>query len=198
MELRRWTSDEEGQLLHLRDHEHNNFEDISTVLGRSPGATQARYNIIKQRQQSSYIDWTPETDQSIIDGRRRRLAIKDIANEMNLSAEAVAERWFTLQRQKVVPEEVLAIWRRKENVIFTPEEDETILKVWMQMRDDEQLIRIVKFKGKSQGDIRERRSELVNRHSPLYLKMLGIGDGKDNESDALKVALGKSKYSWMK
>ncbi|CAO2656423.1 Nn.00g052260.m01.CDS01 [Neocucurbitaria sp. VM-36] len=197
-ELRRWVSDEEHQLIRLRDQEHKKFEDIAAMLHRSIAATQGRYYTIKQRQHSSAIDWTPEHDHNIIDGRRRGLTIKDIATEMQIPPEATAERWYTLQRLKQVPEDVLVIRRRKGDVIFTPKEDEMILKIWIQMRDDQQLISMVKLKGKSQTDIRERRVELVNGHSPLYLNMLGVGHGKENETDALKTALGKPKYTWMK
>ncbi|KAJ4365929.1 hypothetical protein N0V83_008551 [Neocucurbitaria cava] len=197
-ELRRWTKEEEHQLIRLRDQDHKDFKDIGATLNRSKAATQSRYYAIKQRQHSSAIDWTPEHDHTIIDGRRRGLPLKAIATEMQMPPEAVAERWSTLQRLKQVPEDVLVIWRRKGDVNFSPEEDETILKVWMQGPDDEQLVRTVRFEGKSQADIRERRSELVYRHSALYLSMLGVGEGKEGETDALKSALGTPKYGWMK
>lgn len=198
IELRRRTPDEDQQLIALRDQDNKKFGDIGNILGRSVKATQSRYASIKQRLRSSFVDWIAENDHAIIDGRRRGLAIKDIADEMQLQKEAVSERWRTLQRQKQVPEDVLAIWRRKGDVVFTPEEDETILKIWMQMRDDEQLVRMAKFKGKSQADIRERRSQLVIGHSPLYQKMLGLGGKTRGETDALKGALGEPKHSWMK
>ena len=198
-ENRRWTQDEESLLISLRDKEHQRFDTIGVILNRTAAATRGHYTAIKQRQESSSVDWTSEKDNAIIDGRRRGLSTMKIAAYMQLSDHAVAGRWDELQRLKRVPEDVLLIWRHKEHKDFTTEEDEIILDVWMDLnKNDDQLIRSVEFPGRSQLDIRARRVELVNGQSPLYLKRLGMDKHKKNESNALNVALGPPKYIWMK
>jgi hypothetical protein len=196
-ELRRWTVEEEHQLIFLHDTQHKKFTEIAPILNRTPNAINQRYTTIKQRQYSSAIDWTPQLDQFIIEGRRRILSTKDIAAEVKIPVEAVAGRWNTLQREKKVPEDVLALLSTKEDVVFTREEDEMILKLWMQGNDDGQIIQQVMFKGKSEQDVKARRIEL-SYGSPLYLELLGVGKGEENETDALKMAVGKPKYGWMK
>jgi hypothetical protein len=198
-QLRCWTTSEEHQLIHLRESENKKFEDIAPVLGRTTNAIQNRYSTIKQKQFSSAVDWTPALDASIIDGRRRCLPIREIAKEVKIPHEAISERWNTLRFEKKVPEEVLAIWRRKRDVVFSPKEDEMILQLWMQGKGDEDIVRMVNFKGKSQENVRDRRVELVNGSSLLYLKMLGVGQGRKDENEtALSVAIGPKRYGWMK
>jgi hypothetical protein len=196
-ELRRWTVEEERQLILMHDTQHKKFTEIAPLLNRTPNALCQRYTTIKQNQYSSVIDWTPQLDESIIDGRRRLLSTKEIAAEVKAPVEAVAGRWNTLQREKKVLEDVLALLSTKEDVVFTQEEDEMILKLWMQGNDDDQIIQQVMFKGKSGQDVKTRRIAL-SYGSPLYLELLGVSKGKENETDALKMAVGKPKYDWMK
>jgi hypothetical protein len=159
---------------------------------------QNRYTIVKQRQYGSVVDWTEPRDASIINGRAKGQGIPEIASDLKLPKQAVGERWQTLQAQNQVPEEVLALWRRKEEVVFTEEEDEAILKLWIKCKDDNEIAKTLKCKGKSQRDIITRRGELVKGSSPIYLRLLGVGQGKENEMDGLKRAMGKPKYGWMK
>ncbi|KAF2129892.1 hypothetical protein P153DRAFT_418575 [Dothidotthia symphoricarpi CBS 119687] len=197
LKLRRWTSEDEQMLLNLRDREKKDFTDIAKILNRTTAAAIQHYSVLKQQSEGRFVEWTHAMDEHIINGRRRGLHIKTISVEMKLTAHAVADRWYTLLREKKVPEDVLAIWRRKNDVVFTLEEDEVILRLWIEMEDDEQLVRMVSFRGKSQSDIRERRIELVYGSSPLYQRLLGIGDGGGNAPHALDKALGKPRYGWM-
>lgn len=101
-----------------------------------------------------------------------------------------------------MPEDVLAIWRRKEEVVWSAEEDEEILELYLQGKGDEEIGDVVKkgkleFGGKSKADVMARRKELVRESSPLYLKMLGVV-GVQKLNGALESALGvKKKYKWM-
>jgi hypothetical protein len=197
-ELRPWTVREEHSLISLRDTNNKTFEEIGKFVNRTTIAVQNRYTIVKQRQYSSVVDWTEPLDASIINGRAKGQGIPEIASDLKLPKQAVGERWQTLQAQNQVPEEVLALWRRKEEVVFTEEEDEAILKLWIKCKDDNEIAKTLKCKGKSQRDIIARRGELVKGSSPIYLRLLGVGQGKENEMDGLKRAMGKPKYGWMK
>lgn len=198
--LNHWTPTEDQQLLHLRNTVRKPWADIATILSRTSGACQAHYYILKQAREGSFIDWTPTQDEHIVNGRGRGLSIKAIALEMDLTSEAVADRWSHLQRHKLVPEDVLAVWRRKEDVVWSPDQDESIAKMWIQGMEDDEIVHMVKFKGKSQDDVRMRRMELVNGGGGgVYARLLGVGgDRETKEKTALEMALGKPKYSWMK
>lgn len=54
---------------------------------------------------------------------------------MDISAEAVQGRWYELQQQKKVPEHVLAIWKKKAEVL----EDETILRAWIDGKSEDDI-----------------------------------------------------------
>lgn len=204
IELRRWSPDEERRAVIFRDQEHKTWHEIGIILDRSRNAVEHCYTVIKQRQHSSVVEWTRDIDNTIIEGRRLGLSLKQISINLStvsdnkkLTSKALGDRWNQLQRDKLVPEEVLAVWRRKTEVVFTPEQDEKILKLCMQGLKDEQLARMVEFKGKSHAAIRERRLKLIDGHSPVYVKLLGSEGVKVEESDAFKKALGKPKYGWM-
>jgi hypothetical protein len=165
------------------------------------------------------VDWTDLLDHTIIDGRRRGLTFKAISSEMNTAQFAIADRWNYLVRNKVVPEDVLAIWRRKDEVVWSEVEDRTILGLWVDGKEDDEIMKMVRFEGKSQTDVRNRRRELVAKGVPMYTEMLGVGGGKkevmgsDGEmkvesgvtglngkgeaKGGLGEVVGKKKYAWM-
>jgi hypothetical protein len=43
---------------------------------------------------------------------------------------------------------VLAVWRRKDEVIWTDEEDEVILKLFIKCKDNDEIVRTLKFKAR--------------------------------------------------
>lgn len=82
-------------------------------------------------------------------------------------------------RSKLVPDDVLAISRRKEEVVWTEEEDRMILALWIAGKEDNEIVKLVKLPGKTQMDVRKRRRDLTGgKENPLYVEMLGIDVGK--------------------
>lgn len=135
-------------------------------------------------------------DERIIDGRRRGLGPREIGAEMDIPGEAVQGRWYELQQMKKVPEDVLAIWKRKGEVEWSGEEDEVVLKAWMEGLSDEELAEKVRFKGKYKCDVRERRRALCKEMGPVYRRVMVMEERK-LVPDALEKALGGKKYGWM-
>lgn len=193
---RRWTPSEDVQLHHLRIIEHMTFPEIAQTLGRTTHAVQGRYYKLQQAQASSFEEWTGSMDDHIINGRRRGLTSREIGVEMNLPGEAVQGRWYELQQLKMVPEDVLTIWRRKEEVTWSEAEDEVILNVWMKGRDEDELVKGVMFEGKYGCDVRERIRVLRREEGPIYRRLMGLEESKPLPH-ALERALGKKKYAWM-
>jgi hypothetical protein len=193
-----WTEPQNRQLTELRDILRKPWAEIAAVLSRSISACQVHYKLLKQESEGSFIDWTPELDHSIIDGRRRGLSAKAIAYDLNISNHAVAGRWSRLQHLNLVPDDVLAVWRRKEPVVWSNAEDEYLLAMWIDGKSDDEITQAGKIKGKSPVDVKNRRVELVQGGGGgIYVRMLGVA--KENEATtALSKALGKPKYSWMK
>lgn len=192
-----WIQSENHKLLRLRDHDHASWPSIASIMKRTVTACQSHYYTLRQVQDGSMVDWTARHDHYIIDGRRRGLSIGAIAQEMSLTTRAVQDRWYALIRHHQVPEEVLALTRRKEEVVWSEEEDRLVLGLWLKGYYDEEIVKQVKFRGKSNEDVRARRTRLVNDHHPMYLEMLGVKREKAVVKDGLEKALGKKKYSWM-
>jgi hypothetical protein len=175
------------------------WSEIATALNRTVAAVQGHYHQVKITHHSSFEDWTPEMDHRIIDGRRRGFSSKQIGLEMYLPSEAIQGRWSELQKRKQVPEDVLALWRRKGEVIWSEREDEHILKVWMELKSDDELVKQVHLEGKQRCDIRERRVQLCSEMGPVYRRLMGIVGQKEDDlvRGTLKMALGGKKYAWM-
>lgn len=192
-----WTSTQNHMLLRLRDKDKASWSDIAATMGRSVTACQGHYSGLHQAQEGSMVDWTVPLDHYIIEGRRRCLSTAAIANEMSLTTHAVQDRWYALIRQQRVPEDVLALSRRKEEVVWTEEEDRQVMILWLKGRNDDEIVKLIKFKNKSDDDVRHRRIRLVNDPSPLYIKMLGVSREKTKVKNGLEKALGKNKYDWM-
>jgi DNA-directed RNA polymerase specialized sigma24 family protein len=202
-EMRRWNYTEESQLIHLLKAENKTYAEAAGILDRSTQAVQQRYSMIRQMDQSAAVTWTAGLDAALIDCRRRKLAPKQIALELNISDQAIQSRWQALKAMKKVPEDVIAGWRRKELRDFTPQEDEAILRLYVEGRDDKDIVEILKIPGKSQTEIVRRRRKLVAESSPIYRRLVSMWHGtwdedEDNvESDALGMAVGGEKYDWM-
>jgi hypothetical protein len=80
---------------------------------------------------------------------------------------------------------VLGTWRRKEEFIWIPDEDESFAKMNFQDMDNDEIVHSVEFKKNSQADVKTKRAESVSRE----------GKGGNGEKET---ALGKLEYSWMK
>jgi hypothetical protein len=204
-ELRRWNYDEENKLLQLIESENMNYGEAASVLNRSIQSVQHRYSIIRQRDACAAITWTSEIDAAIIDGRRRMLSTNQIAQEINMPEKAIQSRWQALRATKKVPEDVLALRRHKQLRDFSPQEDEAILRLYVQRKDDKEIAALLGTKERTQTEIMTRRRKLVAENSPIYRRLVRMsnktweGDGNIEETDALGQALGKSrsKYEWM-
>jgi hypothetical protein len=88
----------------------------------------------QKAREGSFVYWTDELDDYIIDGKRRGLPSTAIALEMvslSMSARAISDRWFHLQQLDRVPGDVLVIHRRKPGVEWSAEEDEIVAKMWI-------------------------------------------------------------------
>jgi hypothetical protein len=202
-ELRRWNYEEENKLLHLIKVENKTYKDTAIALNRSTQSVQHRYSIIQQRDESASITWTSELDTAIIDGRRRGLTPNQIAQEISMPDKAIQSRWQVLRATKRVPEDVLALRRRKEFHDFTPQEDETILRLYVEGKDDKEIAVLADIKEKSPTEIMTRRRKLVTESSPIYRRLVRMWhgtweeDGNKEEKDALGLAVGGGKYKWM-
>jgi hypothetical protein len=214
-----WTTEDDRRLFTLRDTEENSWAAIATTLNRTVSGCQQHYYLVKRQREGLNVHWDDLLDHTIIDGRRRGLTFKAISTEMNTAQLAIADRWNHLVRKKVVPEDVLAIWRRKDEVMWSEAEDRTILGLWVNGKEDEEIVKMVRFEGKSQTDVRNRRRELVGKGVPMYTEMLGVGGGKKQEmggngeekvksgisglngngevKGGLGEMVGKKKYAWM-
>jgi hypothetical protein len=86
---RRWTSDDEARLLHLRDVEHRSWHEIDNLLGRAHGSASHKYNQLvsgapakparakaepKPPKQHPHPHWTTE-DMALADARWRELFV---------------------------------------------------------------------------------------------------------------------------
>ncbi|KAF1920441.1 hypothetical protein BDU57DRAFT_561573 [Ampelomyces quisqualis] len=193
-----WTSHDERHLINLRDTCSTPWDDIATILSRNISGCQQHYSILKQATASSLVTWTPAIDHAIIDARGRGLSIKNVSAELGIWAPAVTDRWAWLLRSHSVPPDVLAVWRRKEDVVFTADEDAFIVKMYIQGLSDEQIYKECASKEKSRVDVVRRRKELTNEGAAggLYVRMLGVGNGE--VKTGLDRAMGKKKYGWMK
>ncbi|KAF2827577.1 hypothetical protein CC86DRAFT_405697 [Ophiobolus disseminans] len=194
---RGWTTAQEHQVLRLRDHDKKPWAEVSSSMKRSVSACQGHYYIMTRAREGALVEWTELLDHRLIDGRRRGLDMKIISEEISIPTHAVQDRWATLLRRHQVPKDVIAMWRRKEEVVWTTVEDEKILGLYLQGHSDEEISKLLKFKNKSKDDMRARRVELVMGSSPLYLKMLGMVGSKETPKTGLEKAMGKKKYSWM-
>ncbi|KAH7095321.1 hypothetical protein FB567DRAFT_586649 [Paraphoma chrysanthemicola] len=200
--MRPWTSQDDRLLIQLRELEHKSYPDISIKLDRTTRACQQHYARLVQEREARYFDWTDEIDHDIIEGRRQGLAFKAISSQiatiMNgkpISHQAIEYRWAELKRDNKVPADVLAIWARKADVVWSMEEDDCIVALWTKGFTDEQIARAGKFNGKGMDDVVKRRRELIKGEDPRYAKALGQKGG----GNALDQALGvKKKYGWMK
>lgn len=195
---RRWSVTEEAHLIYLRDTQYASFDAIAKAMDRSPNAVQNCYRELRQKALAAAITWTPDLDAAIISGRKRHLTCVETAHAMQLAPEAVQERWRYLKANKLVPEDVLAMWQRKEKVEFAEWEDEAILRLWIRGMDDAEIAERLGggdiLVGKRKADIAARRRELT-KGSPLYSKMLDVDQGKADASGGLG---GKPKYEWQK
>jgi hypothetical protein len=192
-----WTLTQNHQLLSLRDKDNATWSFIAATMGRSIPACQQHYYGLRQAQDGSMVDWTAPLDHYIVEGRRRGLPIASIAQEMSLTTLAVQDRWYALIRQHEVPKDVLAVSRRKEEVVWSEAEDRRVLGLWLEGRNDDEIVKMVRFEGKSEADVRARRKRLVTDRSPLYLEMLGFSKENKEVKNGLQKALGKKKYEWM-
>lgn len=195
----RWTTTHDQQLLRLHDIEQKSFVDMGLILERSTGACQTRYYMLKNARDGSFVYWTDELDEHIIDGKRRGLSSTAIALEMaslSMTARAISDRWFHLQQLDRVPEDVLAIHRRKPNVEWSAEEDEIVARMWISGIADAKIAGEAGLEGRSQDNVRIRRMELVKGGGGgVYKRLLGV---ESKEITGLDKAVGKGKYSWMK
>ena len=206
-ELRRWNYDEENRLLYLIKVEEKTYKEAATSRNRSIQSVQHRYSIIRQRDESASISWTAELDSAIIDGRRRGLTPNEIAQEINIPEKAIQSRWQALRAAKKVPEDVLDLRRRKPLRDFTPQEDETILNLYVEGHDDKDIAVLAGIEGKSQTEIMIRRRKLVAESSPIYRRLIeeqlhktGKEDltyKKKEKIDTLESAVNRQKYGWM-
>ncbi|KAF2629994.1 hypothetical protein BU25DRAFT_262553 [Macroventuria anomochaeta] len=193
---RRWTPAEDHLLHRLRFIEHKTWPEIAQDLGRTTPAVQGHYQKLKVARSSSFEDWDTAMDHFIIDGRHRGLTSKEIGAEMDIPGEAVQGRWYELQQQRKVPEDVLAIWRRKGEVVWSGKEDEVILKAWMEGMSDDEIVECVRFEGKYKCDVRERRRILTKENGPVYRRLMGL-EAMKSVPHALDKALGMKKFAWM-
>lgn len=60
--------------------------------------------------------------------------------------------WYELKQQKKVPEDVLAVWRKKMEVEWTGKEDEIILQAWVDGKSEDYIAYSLHFEGKYQCD----------------------------------------------
>lgn len=111
---------------------------------------------------------------------------------MDISAEAVQGRWYELQQQKKLPEHVLAIWKKKAEVL----EDETILRAWIDGKSEDDIVHSLRFEDKYQCDIRQRFKHLYREKGPMYRRLMGMEESR-TLPHVLDKALGKKKYAWM-
>jgi hypothetical protein len=192
-----WTIVQNHELLRLRDREGKQWAEVASIMRRTQSSCQQHYHLLHQAQEGAMVDWTAPLDAYIIESKRRGLSLPQIAQEMGLRTYAVQGRWNTLLRERKVPDDVVLVCRRKEEVVWSQEEDEAILKLWLKGCDDDSIVRQVNFKNKSKDDVRQRRTRLVNDHTPLYLKMLGLDKEKQAVKNGLEKPLGKKKYSWL-
>ena len=192
----RWTPEDDSQLMHLRFTERKTWAEVAAILGRTVHAAQSHYYHLRGNQHSSFENWDATMDEHIIDGRRRGLLPREIGVEMGLPGEAVQGRWYELQQQKKVPEDVLAIWRRKGEVVWTEKEDMAILEAWVDGKNDDEIVKTLAFKEKYECDIRERRRQLCREMGPVYKRLMGMKE-EQPVLGALEKALGKKKFAWM-
>lgn len=157
---------------------------------------QEHYYQLKIAEGASFEDWDATMDEYIIVSRGRGQTSKDIAIEMGIPAEAVQGRWYELQQQKKVPEDVLAVWRRKEEVKWSEKEDGVIIQMWIDGKNEDEIVHCVRFEGKYQCDVRERYRLLLREKGPVYRQLMGMGESRPLPH-ALDKALGKKKYAWM-
>ncbi len=194
--LRRWTPAEDQRLHNLRVVQHRTWSEIAKALDRTVSAVTKRWYHLKITQSSSFEEWNAAMDKHIIDGRRHGLMSGEIGAGIDVPAEAVQGRWYELQQRKKVPEDVLAIWRRKGEVEWSEEEDETILKAWIDGKDEEEIVECARTKGKYKCDVRERYKVLVREKGTIYRRLMGLDQAKP-APHALERALGKKKFAWM-
>jgi hypothetical protein len=194
-----WTPAQNHLLIHLHETDGLSWSEIALQLCRSPTACSAHYKQLEREAASSLITWTPAHDKAIVTGKRRGLSTAAISIEMSVCSEAITERWSTLQREKKVPEEVLAVWRRREKVEWSVAEDGVLLDMYCLGLGDVEIAKTGALKGRSREEVRMRRVELMyGEDRSLWLKKLGMrGKGKHVEMTALEKALGKPKYDWM-
>ena len=126
---RDWTPTQNHTLLRLRDAEKLPWSTIASTMNRTIPSVSAHYYALIQAREGSRVDWTSQLDHTLIDLRRRGLAMKAIATQMCLPTQAVQDRWYTLVRTHQVPDDVLALWKRKGDVVWSESEDEKILEL---------------------------------------------------------------------
>ncbi|KAJ8115581.1 hypothetical protein OPT61_g2799 [Boeremia exigua] len=193
---RRWTPAEDSRLEELRFIHHLTWPNIALALNRTTQAVTGRWHHLKIAHCSSFEDWNAALDERIIDGRRLGLTCHEIGDEMELPAEAVQGRWYELRQKNKVPADVVAIWRRKQEVKWSEEEDETILRVWKSGKNKEELIECVRFEGKFKCDVQDRYRVLLRERGAVYRRVMGLDEAKP-VPHALDRALGKKKFAWM-
>ncbi|KAF3047210.1 hypothetical protein E8E11_004324 [Didymella keratinophila] len=193
---RRWTPDDNARLHHLRFIELLPWPVRAAALGRTNQAVHGHYYQLKIAQGASFEEWDVDMDEYIIENRGEGWNSKEIAQEMGISAEAVQGRWYELQQQKKVPEHVLAIWKKKAEVVWSEEEDKTILRAWVNGKSEDEIAHSLRFEGKYQCDIRQRFRHLYREKGPMYRRLMGMEESRPLPH-ALDKALGKKKYAWM-
>lgn len=193
---RRWTPADDNLLQHLRFTELCTWSEVAAALGRTKQAVQGRHYQLKIVDGASFEDWDADMDEYIIDSRGQGQKSREIALEMGIPAEAVQGRWYELRQQKKVPDGVLAIWRRKEEVKWNEKEDETIIQAWIEGKSEDDIMHSVRFKGKYQCDVRQRYKLLLREKGPVYRRLMGMEESMPLPH-ALDKALGKKKYAWM-
>lgn len=173
---RRWTPAEERLLYQLRVTEKRTWSEVAQALDRTTTACSRHYYKRKGTEFSSAEDWDAAMDEQIIDGRRQDLSSKKIGAEMGLPTEAVQGRWLQLKEQREVPEDVLALRRKKGEVTWSHQEDEAILQAWKDGKDEEEIVQSMKFEGKGKPDIRQRYKLLRREMGPIYRRVMGLDD----------------------
>ncbi|KAF1929033.1 uncharacterized protein M421DRAFT_4849 [Didymella exigua CBS 183.55] len=104
-------------------------------------------------------------------------------------------RWYEPQQQKKVLEDVLLVWRRKEEVEWSEKEDETIVQAWIDGKSEDDILHSVRFEGKYQCDVRQRYRLLLREKGLVYRRLMGMKESRPLPH-GLDKALGK-KYDWI-
>ncbi|KAI8939303.1 hypothetical protein NX059_003093 [Plenodomus lindquistii] len=200
---RPWTVEEEARVVYLHNVEGKTYKVIAEILGRTKYAVTSKVTAMRtqtskprpvlptydKRPEQTYstIYWTPEIDNALIEGHRIRLPNAKIALSLHLPRGAVQERWAYLLANCLIPPDVLALDgrrnpkpRMKKPMVFTREEDEAIWALWLAMKNDDEIAKIMQehFGGKAVTTIKNRRALLTQVPGSYQKWAGGIGEAR--------------------